>query len=149
MSPQTQAPAGPLARRTARAQAASARRLRGDMRFVRVYVLATNRIMRYKPHPASVSAPDDPRSVIDRIETGLAEEAHRYRLIAWRLFARSHAATRKLATEYRRLADASAADRPALAEVLSDGAHPRAAFVARHSEAFSAYAELMNSDERA
>jgi hypothetical protein len=207
MSAPTHASSDPSSR-AIRSKAVAARRLRGDMRFLRVYVLATNRILRYKPHPASLSAPDDARSVVDRIETGLAEEAHRYRLIgwsiavlivgplllsgllwsgmywlpvtiywwpfergnyglpylslfewlayllvaayfvvAWILFSASHAATRKLATEYKRLADAPASTRPALAEILSDGVHPRAAFVARHSAAFSAYIELMDKSE--
>lgn len=71
----------------ARDQATRARHIRGDLRFLRLYTLATRRVMRYKPHPESVSASEDPHAVADRIEAGLAGEARRYRLLGWSMLA--------------------------------------------------------------
>jgi len=188
-----------------RADAARARRLRGDLRFLRIYSLTTNRVIRYKPHPESVSASEEPGAIADRIEEGLAGEAQRYRLmgwcilgiivgpmllsgflwsgmywlpvkiywwpfergnyglpflslfewlaylmlalyfvLSWALLVTSHAETRKLATEYRRLADAREQTRIELAAAIADG-HPRAEYVVRHSKAFSAYVGLMDA----
>jgi hypothetical protein len=212
MSPLTAAPlptpAGVTPPSAAKRDAGMARRLPGDLRFLRIYALTTNRVMRYKPHPESVSASEEPRAVADRIETGLAGEAQRYRLmgwcilgvivaplllsgflwsgmywlpvriywwpfergnyglpylslfewlaylivalyfvLSWALLVTSHAETRKLGTEYRRLADAPTEARASLAAALADGAHPRAAFVVRRSPAFSSYAELMDTGD--
>jgi hypothetical protein len=73
--------------REARDMAALTRHLRGDLRFLRLYTLATRRVMRYKPHPESVSASEDPGAIADRIEAGLAGEARRYRLLGWSILA--------------------------------------------------------------
>jgi len=193
--------------RRPRSEAARARRLRGDLRFLRIYALTTNRVMRYQPHPESVSASEEPSAVADRIEAGLAGEAQRYRqmgwcilgviaaplllsgflwsgmywlpvriywwpfergnyglpflslfewlcylvlaayfAITWGLLATSHQATRKLGTEYRRLAETPEEDRAAVVEALTDGAHERALFVVRHSPAFSALGGLVGAD---
>ena len=71
----------------ARDQATRARHIRGDLRFLRLYTLATRRVMHYKPHPECVSASEDPHAVADRIEAGLAGEARRYRLLGWSILA--------------------------------------------------------------
>jgi hypothetical protein len=60
-----------------------ARRLRRDLRFLRVYSAKTNRMMRYKPHRESVSASEEALAIADRIEGGLAGEARRYRMVGW------------------------------------------------------------------
>jgi len=209
MSAATVTRPGPTPSRAARDEAARARRVRRDLRFLRIYALTTNRVMRYRPHPESVLASDDPHAVADRIEAGLAGEARRYRLmglcvfaaivappllagflwsgmywlpvriywwpfergnyglpflslfewlcylllatyftVAWGLLATSHAETRKLGTEYRRLAEAPAENRTGIAEAFSDGTHPRAQFLVRHSRAFEGYVELMDAEER-
>jgi hypothetical protein len=211
MTAPTSAPVGvkpPGAASGKRVDAARSRRLRGDLRFLRIYSLTTNRVIRYKPHPDSVSASEEPGAIADRIEEGLTGEAQRYRLMGWCIFGiivgpillsaflwsgmywlpvsiywwpfergnyglpllslfewlaylmlalyfvltwallvTSHAETRKLGTEYRRLADASAEIRPQLAAAIADG-HPRAEYVVRHTPAFSAYAELMDTEVR-
>lgn len=195
--------------RELRDQAVRARRLRGDLRFLRLYALATGRVMRYKPHPESVSASDDPGAVADRIEAGLAAEAQRYRLlgwsilavivapvllsgvlwsgtywlpvriywwpfqrgnyglpffslfewlafllvaayfvVAWGLLVASYAETRKLGTEYRRLADAIGDTQSGIAEALGDGEHPRALYVAQHAAVFSAFRVVTSPEER-
>jgi hypothetical protein len=204
----TSAPVGvtpPAATGSKRADTARARRLRSDLRFLRIYSLTTNRVIRYKPHPESVSASEEPGAIADRIEGGLAGEAQRYRLMGWCIFGivvgpvllsgilwsgmywlpvriywwpfergnyglpflslfewlaylmlavyfvlswallvTSHSETRKLATEYRRLAEASGQTRIELAAAIAN-AHPRAEYVVRHSKAFSAYVELMDA----
>jgi hypothetical protein len=209
MSAATLTPAGLSPARVACDEAARARRLRGDLRFLRVYALTTKRVMRYRPHADAVTASEAPGAIAERIEAGLAGEARRYRLmgwcvvavivgpvllsgflrsamywlpvsiywwpfargnyslpylslfewlsyplivayfaVAWGLLAASHAETRKLGTEYRRLADAPAANSAGIADALADGGHPRAQFVVRHSPPFSAYVELMDWEER-
>jgi hypothetical protein len=191
------------------ADTARARRLRRDLRFLRIYSLTTKRVMRYKPHPESVSASEEPLAIADRIEDGLASEARRYRLVGWcivgvivgpillsgllwsgtywlpvviywwpfdrgnyglpffslfewlaylmiaayfvvtwALLTASHAETRKLGTEYRRLVDLPAEQRSGIAAALDDGAHPRAQLVVRRSPAlYSAYADSMDPEE--
>jgi hypothetical protein len=59
----------------------------------------------------------------------------------------SHQETRKLGTEYRRMADMPAENRSAIAGILTDGAHERTRFLANRSPAFSAYAGLMNATD--
>jgi hypothetical protein len=63
------------------AETSRARRLRRDLRFLRVYSLTTMRVMRYPAHPESVSASEEPLAIADRIEEGLAGEARRYRAV--------------------------------------------------------------------
>jgi hypothetical protein len=64
-------------------EASAARRVRRDLRFLRIYSLTTKRVMRYRPHPESVSASEEPLAIVDRIEEGLAGEARRYRIVGW------------------------------------------------------------------
>lgn len=67
----------------ARAEAQRARRLRGDLRFLRIYVLTTRRITQYRPHPGALAADETPAQIADRIEDGLLGEAQRYRALGW------------------------------------------------------------------
>jgi hypothetical protein len=63
------------------------RRLRGDIRFLRIYALTVGRVTRYRPPPAVAAESDAPRDVADRIEDHLAGEASRYRAMGWCILA--------------------------------------------------------------
>jgi hypothetical protein len=59
------------------------RRVRGDLRFLRIYVLTTLRITQYRPHAESLAASETPADIADRVEDGLVGEAWRYRAMGW------------------------------------------------------------------
>jgi len=185
------------------------RRVRADLRFLRIYALTVRRVTLYPPHPEALAASETPCEVADRMEGSLAGEASRYRAMGWCILAlllmmpilagvmwsgmywlpvsvywwpfergnyglpflslfewisylgvaayavvtagllytsRDH--TKRLGTEYRRLLEVGAEQRPAFAQAIADGAHPRTEFVLRKSHVFSVYAELLEAGER-
>lgn len=63
------------------------RRLRRDLRFLRIYTLTVRRVLRYRPHPQTLAASAEPVAVIDRLEGALSREASRYRALGWCIFA--------------------------------------------------------------
>jgi hypothetical protein len=81
------APTGVPASPGGREQARRARRLRGDLRFLSIYVHTIRRVMRYRPHPEALAAGNDPAEFVGRIEDGLAGEASRYRQMGWSILA--------------------------------------------------------------
>ena len=56
------------------------------------------------------------------------------------------ASTRRVSTEYRRLSEASAEERAAIAVEARSGAYPRTAYLLGRAKPFAAYAPLMSSD---
>lgn len=65
----------------------ASRRVRSDLRFLRVYVYTVKRAMSYRPHDEASVADPSAEAVVDRIERGLAGEAARYRAIGWTILA--------------------------------------------------------------
>lgn len=57
----------------------SPRRIRGDLRFLRVYVYTVPTVSRYTPDPACEAESAQPSDVLGRVEEELAGEASRYR----------------------------------------------------------------------
>jgi hypothetical protein len=57
-------------------------RVRADLVFLRPDLHRPGLVLRSRPDPATLETPDDPGSVVLRVETSLAEEATRYRWIA-------------------------------------------------------------------
>ena len=80
-------PRGAASATTARAEARLARRVRSDLRFLRIYALTTRRITQYRPHPEALLASETPSEIADRIEDGLIGEAWRYRAMGWCILA--------------------------------------------------------------
>ena len=66
-----------------RRQASRERRIRGDLRFLRLYVYTVDRVRRYPPHKVALAASEAPGEVADRVEEALAGEAGRYRAMGW------------------------------------------------------------------
>jgi len=58
----------------------SPRQVRRDLRFVRIYALQTDRVLRYSAHEETLLASEEPIATANRIERELAGEARRYRL---------------------------------------------------------------------
>jgi len=63
------------------------RRVRGDLRFLGIYVYTVKRAMSYRPHKEAVAADSSAGAVVERVERGLAGEAVRYRSIGWAILA--------------------------------------------------------------
>lgn len=61
----------------------ASRRVRSDLRFLRIYVYTVKRAMSYRPHEEASVADPSAKAVVDRVELGLAGEAARYRAIGW------------------------------------------------------------------
>ena len=71
----------------ARAFARRERRVRGDLRFLRIYALTTRRVTQYRPHAEALASSESPAQIADRIECGLQGEAWRYRAMGWSILA--------------------------------------------------------------
>ena len=57
------------------------RRVRGDLRFLRIYALTVPTLMRYKPDAAWAELSPEPSELLSRLDEELAGEAARYRYL--------------------------------------------------------------------
>jgi phytoene dehydrogenase-like protein len=57
------------------------RRVRGDLRFLRIYALTIPTVMRYRPDAAWAALSAEPGELLTRLESELAGEASRYRAL--------------------------------------------------------------------
>jgi phytoene dehydrogenase-like protein len=57
------------------------RRVRGDLRFLRIYALTIPTVMRYSPDAAWAALSPEPGELLARLESELAGEASRYRAL--------------------------------------------------------------------
>jgi hypothetical protein len=63
------------------------RRIRGDLRFMRLYAHTVKRSMVYHDHKETLAADPSATAVAERIECGLRGEAKRYRMVGWTILA--------------------------------------------------------------
>jgi len=73
-------PGAPVASRVAR-------KVRRDLRFLRLYVFTVPTVMKYPKDPECEGAAARPGDILSRVESGLSGEADRYRIAGWSILA--------------------------------------------------------------
>lgn len=66
---------------------AARRRVKRDLRFLRLYAFTVPTILRYRDDDECLSAGSSPEEVLTRIESGLTGEAASYRTVGWMILA--------------------------------------------------------------
>jgi hypothetical protein len=87
MSPQRADSTTTAIGREAHAARLRARRLKSDLRFLRIYARIVGRVMGYREHAEELSLATTPEQIVERTEHELAGEAAIYRSLGWCILA--------------------------------------------------------------